>query len=375
MAAVDSRVPVVVGASDLTTANTIRRAKYAQQAGADAAMILPISYWKLTEREIVQHYTAVAAAIDIPIMVYNNPATSGIDISPEVLVQMFNDIDNVQMVKESTGDLSRMRRIKALSGGALPFYNGSNPLVLDALREGASGWCTAAPNLRPQRCLDLYDAVRADDIDRAQSIYDNLAPCSVSSWPAGCPPRSKPDSTSSAAMWVSPGLPCFHWTPPGVMSSRPSWRRYHNERPLRLAHARKGPGAYGTFTVTGDIPACTNAALFSEAGKQTETFVRFSTAAGDRGVEAMTPIGFLDTVSVGRARQMSVRGRVIDSAIAKSATAEAVWVGRLGLTGDEHGDRVHHGGPDKAVLAYPSEHYTAWADQLGRPERPPSART
>ncbi|ORV45136.1 dihydrodipicolinate synthase family protein [Mycolicibacter engbaekii] len=173
---VNGRVPVIVGASDLTTANTIRRAQHAERAGADALMILPVSYWKLTDREIAQHYASVAASAGLPIMAYNNPATSGIDMSPELLVQMFTDIDNLTMVKESTGDLTRMQRIKALSAGQLPFYNGSNPLVLDALNEGAAGWCTAAPNLRPQPCLELYRAVRAGDRAGAQQIYDDLAP-------------------------------------------------------------------------------------------------------------------------------------------------------------------------------------------------------
>lgn len=176
MAAVNGRVPVVVGVSDLTTANTIRRARYAEQAGADAVMILPVSYWKLTDREIAQHYRSIGESIGIPIMAYNNPATSGVDMSPELLVTMFDNIDNVTMVKESTGDLTRMRRIAELSGGELPFYNGSNPLVLDALKVGASGWCTAAPNLRPQPCIDLYNAVRADDLEKAQLLYDDLKP-------------------------------------------------------------------------------------------------------------------------------------------------------------------------------------------------------
>ena len=176
IAAVAGRVPVVVGVSDVTTAKTIRRAQYAQQAGADAVMVLPVSYWKLTEREIVQHYRSVSDAIGIPIIAYNNPATSGVDMRPELLVGMFEKIDNVAMVKESTGDLSRMHRIAELSGGQLPFYNGSNPLVLDALRAGASGWCTAAPCLRPQPCIDLYEAVRAGDLDKAQKIYDDLKP-------------------------------------------------------------------------------------------------------------------------------------------------------------------------------------------------------
>ena len=174
IATVAGRVPVIVGVSDVTTAKTIRRAKYAQQSGADAVMILPVSYWKLTEREIVQHYRSIGDAIGIPIMAYNNPATSGVDMRPELLVTMFETIDNVTMVKESTGDLSRMQRIAELSGGRLPFYNGSNPLVLDALRAGASGWCTAAPNLRPQPCIDLYDAVRSGDLEKAQILYDDL---------------------------------------------------------------------------------------------------------------------------------------------------------------------------------------------------------
>ncbi|MEX3758108.1 dihydrodipicolinate synthase family protein, partial [Mycobacteroides abscessus] len=176
VAAVNKRVPVIVGASDLTTANTIRRARHAQQAGADAVMVLPISYWKLSDREIAQHYASVAAAIDIPLMAYNNPATSGVDMKPELLVSMFGDIDNFTMVKESTGDLNRMLEIKRLTDGRLPFYNGSNPLVLDALNAGASGWCTAAPCLAPQPCLDLYEAVRAGRDDDAASLYTALKP-------------------------------------------------------------------------------------------------------------------------------------------------------------------------------------------------------
>ena len=89
------------------------------------------------------------------------------------------------MVKESTGDLTRMRRIAELSDGQLPFYNGSNPLVLDALQAGASGWCTAAPNLRPQPCIDLYEAVRAGDLDKAQHLYDDRSwnSSSRADWP------------------------------------------------------------------------------------------------------------------------------------------------------------------------------------------------
>jgi len=176
VAAVAGRVPVVVGSSDLTTAGTVARAEYAQQAGATAVMVIPVSYWALNEREIVQHYTSVSDAISIPIMAYNNPATSGIDMSPTLLNHMFESIANVKMVKESTGDIQRMLDLKQLSSGELPFYNGSNPLVLKALLAGASGWCTAAPCLRPAPVIALYEAVAAGDTARATEIYEELLP-------------------------------------------------------------------------------------------------------------------------------------------------------------------------------------------------------
>ena len=188
---VAGRVPVVVGSSDLTTAGTVARAEYAQRAGATAVMVIPVSYWALTEREIVQHFTSVSDAISIPIMAYNNPATSGIDMSPTLLNHMFESIANVKMVKESTGDIQRMLDLEQLSSGELPFYNGSNPLVLKALLAGASGWCTAAPCLRPAPVIALYEAVTAGDTARATEIYEELLPLLSFIVSKGLPPAVK----------------------------------------------------------------------------------------------------------------------------------------------------------------------------------------
>lgn len=85
-----------------------------------------------------------------------------------------------------------MLRIDQLSVGRLRFYNGSNPLVLDALRAGAAGWCTAATCLRPQPCIDLYDAVRASELPRAQTIYTELKPLLEFIVAGGWRPRSRP---------------------------------------------------------------------------------------------------------------------------------------------------------------------------------------
>lgn len=167
---VNKRLPVLVGVSNLTTERTVYHAKFAEKAGATAVMIIPMSYWKLTDDEIVKHYDAVAKQISIPIMAYNNPATSGVDMSPALLKRLL-EISNVTMIKESTGDVQRMHYLRKELGEDVAFYNGSNPLALAALSAGAMGWCTAAPNLIPELNIALYDAIRENDLRHAQDIF------------------------------------------------------------------------------------------------------------------------------------------------------------------------------------------------------------
>lgn len=167
---VAGRVPTLVGVSNLTTERTIYHARFAEAAGATALMILPMSYWKLTDEEIFRHYDKVAAAVAIPIMAYNNPATSGIDMSPALLRRLL-EIPNVTMIKESTGDIQRMHLLRKELGEDVAFYNGANPLALAAFAAGATGWCTAAPNLIPTLNTALYKAVCANDLDKAQQLF------------------------------------------------------------------------------------------------------------------------------------------------------------------------------------------------------------
>ena len=87
MEQVNGRVPVMIGVSSLTTERVVHHARYAEKMGAAAVMVIPMSYWKLTEAEILRHYTTVASAISLPIMAYNNPATGGLDMSPEFLAK------------------------------------------------------------------------------------------------------------------------------------------------------------------------------------------------------------------------------------------------------------------------------------------------
>ncbi|MBB5638191.1 4-hydroxy-tetrahydrodipicolinate synthase [Pedobacter cryoconitis] len=167
---VAARVPVITGVSALTTERTLHHARFAEKAGSAAVMILPMSYWKLTDDEIFTHYEKVANAISIPIMAYNNPATGGVDMSPALLKRLL-EIPNVTMIKESTGDLQRMHYLRRELGEEVAFFNGSNPIALAAFAAGATGWCTAAPNLIPELTTDLYHAVQNNNYELARDVF------------------------------------------------------------------------------------------------------------------------------------------------------------------------------------------------------------
>lgn len=173
---VNQRVPVILGISELTTNMAIQKAQKAEELGADMIMVLPISYWKLTDQEIYEYYQQIAQSTKLPIMVYNNPATSGVDMSPELITRMFHEIENICMVKDSTGDIQRMHKFYELTQGQLPFYNGCNPLALEAFCAGASGWCTVAPNLLGELPNALYQAVKNGDLAQAKKLFYKQLP-------------------------------------------------------------------------------------------------------------------------------------------------------------------------------------------------------
>lgn len=172
---VGGRVPTLVGVSSLTTERTIHHARHAERVGASAVMVIPMSYWKLTEQELFRHFDAVAGVISIPIAVYNNPATGGLDLTPEFIARLL-EIPNVTMVKESTGDVNRMHRLVQLCGEKAAFYNGSNPLALAAFAAGARGWCTAAPHLLSKLNLELFNAIERGDTHAARTSFYRQLP-------------------------------------------------------------------------------------------------------------------------------------------------------------------------------------------------------
>jgi dihydrodipicolinate synthase/N-acetylneuraminate lyase len=173
--AAGASVPVIAGVSAGTAAAASAHAFDAAAAGADALMCLPPLGYRGDEREIVAFYRSVAGATGLPLMAYNNPEASGTDMPPALIARLGAEVEQVVAVKECSGDA---RRIAALLNEApdLEVLVGGDDWALEGLCAGATGWVSGVADCAPAECVELYDAVRATDLERARAIYGRLLP-------------------------------------------------------------------------------------------------------------------------------------------------------------------------------------------------------
>ncbi|HEX7948978.1 MAG TPA: 4-hydroxy-tetrahydrodipicolinate synthase [Candidatus Limnocylindrales bacterium] len=173
---VAGRAPVVPGCSANATHHVIRNCEFAQHAGADGLMITHPFYNHPTDDELLQHYGDIAAAAELPIFVYNNPGTTGVDASPELLGRM-SRFPHVEYVKETSGDSSRVTRIQECAEGRLAVFGGQDNQVLEQFVCGAVGWISGTANVLAAQCVALYEAaVVRGDYASARVLYRDLHP-------------------------------------------------------------------------------------------------------------------------------------------------------------------------------------------------------
>lgn len=173
---VNGRIPVIVGTGARTTGACITLSRHAQEVGCAGVMILPVSYWPLTQDEVRDHYERVAAAVNIPICIYNNPWTTGVDMKPEFIATLAR-LPNVGCVKESTGDLSRITAIRLLTNDEVVIIAGWESTSLQALLAGAKGWAPVCSNFLPREAMEFYRAaVDQRNLTKARDLWDKLFP-------------------------------------------------------------------------------------------------------------------------------------------------------------------------------------------------------
>ena len=144
------KVPVLTGVAEYTTAQGCSFAKDAQAVGVDGLMVLPAMVYKSDEYETIQHFKTIAAATDLPVMIYNNPVSYGVDIKPETF-KAFVDIPNIVAIKESSEDPRRITDLRNAVGDRFILFCGVDDLVLESLVLGAEGWISGLVNAFPPR--------------------------------------------------------------------------------------------------------------------------------------------------------------------------------------------------------------------------------
>ena len=171
---VDGRVPVLVGTADEWTDKAVRYSREAEELGASGVMVVPPYYASPTEDELYAHYQRISDAISIPIMVYNNPNTANVDLTPDLLARL-SQIENVDYVKESSGDISRIREIDRLSEGRMTVFAGYH--AFDSFLLGAKGYVSVCGNIVPKLSSDLYKLViEESDAASGRELYHRLLP-------------------------------------------------------------------------------------------------------------------------------------------------------------------------------------------------------
>ncbi len=173
---IGGKIPFCVGAGAETTQDAIIYTKFAKAVGADAVMIAPSYYCRPHPEEIYHHYQKISDAVDIPIMIYNNPFTTKVDLSVENVLRL-SEISNVKYIKESSGDVRRISMLVLLGKDKIVPFAGFDDLLLESYFMGAQGGVIVAANICPKLCANLYElAVEKKEYDKAKSLYFKMLP-------------------------------------------------------------------------------------------------------------------------------------------------------------------------------------------------------
>jgi 4-hydroxy-tetrahydrodipicolinate synthase len=170
------RVPVIAGTGSNSTEEAIMLTRHAAKAGADASLQVSPYYNRPTQRGLYEHFKAIADAADIPIILYNIASRTGVNIEPETIAKLSSDCKNIVGVKEASGNLDQMSRIRQLCPKRFVLLSGDDSLTLPVLSIGGTGVISVAANIVPKDVADLVAAFEKGDIVKAQKLHFKLLP-------------------------------------------------------------------------------------------------------------------------------------------------------------------------------------------------------
>lgn len=150
----NKRIPIIAGTGGNCTKSVIELSQYAEKIGVDGLLIVTPYYNKTTQAGLIAHYTAISKSVKLPIIMYNVPSRTGLNIAPETCLQL-SKLDNIVAVKEASGDLSQVAKIAALCRDNLHIYSGNDDQILPVLSLGGLGVISVIANIIPQTVHDM----------------------------------------------------------------------------------------------------------------------------------------------------------------------------------------------------------------------------
>jgi len=167
------RAPVIAGAGSNSTAEAIELAGHAKEIGADAALIVTPYYNRPSQEGLYRHYAAINEAVDLPVLIYNVPSRTSVDITNETL-QRLSKLENMAGVKDATGDLPRASLQRLTCGPQWVMLSGDDPSALGYIAHGGHGCISVTANVAPEACAAFYNAALAGDYKTALGWQDRL---------------------------------------------------------------------------------------------------------------------------------------------------------------------------------------------------------
>ena len=162
----DKRVPVIVGTGSNDTTTAIINSIMAQELGADGLLIVTPYYNKTTQAGLVAHFAAIAASVSIPIILYNVPSRTGINISPETCYEL-SKIDNIVGIKEASGNISQVAKIAKLCGNNFAIYSGNDDQIVPVMSIGGKGVISVISNIKPKLTCSITNSFFTGDVEEA----------------------------------------------------------------------------------------------------------------------------------------------------------------------------------------------------------------
>ncbi len=169
------RVPIIAGAGSNSTSEAIELTQHAKQAGADGVLVVTPYYNKPTQEGLYRHYKAVNDCADIPILIYNIPSRSVIDMSVETMARLF-ELPNIVGVKDATADMSRVSQQRIVMGSGFVQLSGEDATALGFMAHGGQGCISVTANIAPALCAEFQQSCLDGNFARALELQDRLMP-------------------------------------------------------------------------------------------------------------------------------------------------------------------------------------------------------